>query len=164
MLITLKRTQLLLAIAISISVAVVFFPSLEVILFLPFCLLYVTWAIRAIGDRRLSRWLACITSLIIALLLSTLAVTNELFTSASVERVEIPSSWVVVDPGGELRVIDRLPTSGLEASQKRSDSQIWWQRIYKVLFLLGLASAWTVVVLHAYQWRWLVSGKTVHSS
>jgi len=60
----LKWTQLVLAIATAISLGIVFFPSVQVILLLPICCLYVLWSARTINDHRLSMWLACATSLI----------------------------------------------------------------------------------------------------
>ncbi len=68
----LKWAQLALAIASTVTLHVLFFPSVEMIVVFPLCALYVFWAIRALSDHRFSIWLACVTSITAAAGLSAL--------------------------------------------------------------------------------------------
>ena len=159
----LKWTQVVLAMATSIWLCSVLFPSVEVVLVAPLCSLYVFWTVRAMDDHQTSMRLACLTSLAVAVALGALTVAGGLRLDQVFSEDLATQSSVVVSANGEASVLD-LPPAGIQAALKlKKKFENRRQRVTAILRLILTATAWSVVVMHAHQWRWLVSKRPYQS-
>ncbi len=151
----LKCAQLLLAIAVFGSACVLFFPSVDVLFFIPLCSLYVFWAIRAMNNRRPSMWLAGLTSLMVAVLLGALVAIFEIPLLQTTATNLVWQSSVVVTAEGRVIDLESLPVEARLALRRQNQSVGRGPGASGIVSLILTFFAWGVVVLHAFQWRWL---------
>ncbi len=145
----LKAVQLVVAIATTLLLGAGLVPPDPVVSFLlvPFGVLYVVWAVRTLYDGRWSIWLACVSTVMVAIVMSALG--GATAPSAFSSQRYYPA--VAVDATGAAVELPPGALPALEHSQALSDRNA---RAQAAMLLLVAAGAWAVLVLYAVEWRW----------
>jgi hypothetical protein len=145
----LKALQLVVAIATTLLLGAGLVPPDPVVSFLlvPFGVLYVFWAIRCLYDRRWSIWLACVSTIMVAIVMSALG--GAMTHSALSSHRYYPA--VAVDATGAVVALPPGALPAMEHSQTLSERHA---RAHAAILLLVAAGAWVVLILCAFEWRW----------
>ena len=145
----LKVAQLVVAIATTLLLGAGWVPPDPVVgfLLLPFGVLYVFWAIRCLYDRRWSIWLACVSTLMVAIVMSALGGSMTYYALPS-HRIH-PA--VVVDATGAAVALSPGALPALDYAQPQIDRR---DQAQAAMLLFVAAGAWAVLGLYALEWRW----------
>lgn len=153
MLNVLKWLQFFLSVAVTISLLVIFFPSIEVFIVSLIGCIYIGASYGAINNRRWCMWITSVFNLTAAICLSFL-----LASQLSVDQ-DPHSENVIANPSCDNVKVKDLPLDVQEdlGSYYQDQNQ---QLSLTVIYLLFLSFiAWLVVAIQILQWRWLVYGE-----
>ena len=160
---SLKWTQLAVAFAATLVLgAGLLLPGAMAIMALPVGFHYILAAVGAILNWRPAMWLACLASFVVALSFTALGGSRAYFAFQQ-NSVTSAMPTAAVTATGEVIVLDNLPAEALAEYQRRQASIRRRDTFETTLLLLVAAGSWAVVLLHALEWRWMVSGKTVRT-
>jgi hypothetical protein len=102
--------------------------------------------------------LACLSTLAVALSLGAFGAARVFYAFQAPEGLSITASPPTLNESGDIVILDTLPAEALTELQRRQESINWRETAEATFILLVAAGAWAVVLMYAFEWRWLVFG------